>query len=168
MQDRTKELMALIGDKDLIFEFFAVFSRFEYALKRSGFIPKGKDSVPKDGDAKADWTTYELELRGQFAKIQDQEFLEACAYITLEAPKKQVVEDGRLGWEPANPHEFKERDVLILLRRVRNNLFHGGKYPSGPVPDQARNNNAIRSCLVVLDACLGLSPNVAAAFNEMV
>lgn len=43
-----------------------------------------------------------------------------------------------------------EQYVIELLKTVRNNLFHGGKYPDGPVEEIARNREILRASLVVL------------------
>ncbi len=163
MTTRVEDFVdAMVADKELIFRFFAVFSRFEYALKRS-------KTRLKDGDATADWDAYGGELRGRFASVPAQTFQDACTYLKSEPPKKQVIENGVLKWK--NTYEgnvrFTENDVLILVRRVRNNLFHGGKYPSGPVvDDMERNNKLVRCALTVLETCLELSPEVAHMFWE--
>ena len=44
-------ILALVEDKDLIFRFVAVFSRFEYALKRMEFLKK-------EEQAEVDWDAY--------------------------------------------------------------------------------------------------------------
>jgi len=162
-KDPEEVILALVEDKDLIFRFFAVFSRFEYALKRHGFLKKKEQ-------AEADWDSYANQLRGRFTTVKAPVFKTACDYLTSEPPKKQVVHANSLGWKAAvrANNESIESYLLRLVRMVRNNLFHGGKYPYpvGPMSDPGRNRRLIRSALAVLEECLRLSPNVRQAFEE--
>jgi hypothetical protein len=162
-KDPEEVILALVEDKDLIFRFFAVFSRFEYALKRRGFLKKQEQ-------AEADWDSYANQLRGQFATVKAPVFKTAWGYLTSEPPKKQIVNWNSLGWKATvrGNSESIESYLLRLVRTVRNNLFHGGKYPYpvGPMSDAGRDRRLIESALVVLEECLRLSPNVRQAFEE--
>jgi hypothetical protein len=62
-KDPEEVVLALVEDKDLVFRFFAFFSRFEYALKRGEFLKKQEE-------AEADWDAYANQLRGQFATVE--------------------------------------------------------------------------------------------------
>jgi hypothetical protein len=156
-------IFSIAEDKDLVFRFFAVFSRFEYALKRSKFLK------PKDR-AEADWDAYADDLRGRFTTVVVPAFKEACAYLIKKPPRTQIVLRDGLGWKKTvrRDTEVEERYVLRLVRTVRNNLFHGGKYPYpiGPVLDAARDRHLLECCLAVLEECLKLSPDVRRAFEE--
>lgn len=156
----------LVADKELVFQFFAVFSRFEYALKRSGYWRKRS---AKNDAVETDWDAYANGLRGKFATVGVQAFQDARAFLERKPPKSQVAVDRIIDSKETvrGPGEFDERYTLRIVTTMRNNLFHGGKYPSGPVTDVARNRELIESCLVVLEVCLGLSPGVAEAFNEV-
>lgn len=57
--------------------------------------------------------------------------------------------------------------MLRLVRVVRNNLFHGGKYQSGPFDEIARNENLLEAAITVLSHCLALSDPVREAFEEV-
>ena len=85
-------------------------------------------------------------------------------------PKTQIVSGNDLGWRetPIGQGEHHESYVLRLVRTVRNNLFHGGKYPYplGPVEDVARNERLLRSAVVILRQCLKLSKTVRNNFEE--
>ena len=65
--------------------------------------------------------------------------------------------------------EHREGYVLRLVRVVRNNLFHGGKYPIPiePLEDMARNEVLLNPSIVVLRNCLSISDPVRAAFEEV-
>jgi hypothetical protein len=45
-------------------------------------------------------------------------------------------------------------DVILSVRTVRNNVFHGGKCPDGMITDPLRDEQLIRDCLGVLSALL--------------
>ena len=85
----------LVEDRELGFRFFAVFSRFEYALKRHNFLKKGRS-----GEAIPDWYQFETQLRGHFIGVKDERFTIACEYLKQEPPKKQIVKQGRLSRAP--------------------------------------------------------------------
>jgi hypothetical protein len=157
----------IADDPDLVFRYFAVFSRFEYALKRSGFL------TATNGAAQAHWDRYADSLKGRFASVRDPQFQQAIASLQQKPPRKQVVDQstGDLDWADSiqDRSESDEKFLLRLARVIRNNLFHGGKFPipTGPVGDDARNREMIKAGIVVLTECLSLSPNVKQAFDEL-
>jgi len=139
-------------DKDLVLEFLCAFSRFEYGLKRAGFARGNASRV------KADWDCFGKTLR-TLSTEQCAPVLRSCAYILQEPPKKQVLRDGHLAWSAAADTSVSDIErVLIYVRRVRNNLFHGGKFPvpDGPVEEVARNTKLLQDALAVLIAVLDL------------
>lgn len=162
MGEPHKVIDALGIDRDLVLRFLGVFSRFEFALKRSGFLRNSKR-------AEADWNTYADSLRGKFKSVDDSKFTDAVVFIISTPPCRQVVSGSGIDWEgtPPGDGEHREKYVLRLVRVVRNNLFHGGKYPVGPVEDVGRNSELIEASLDVLAQCLQLSPDVRAAFDEV-
>jgi hypothetical protein len=154
---------ALAVDRERVLDFFAYFSRFEYSLKRSGFLRPGAKAEP-------DWDAFANSLRGRFAGVQDADFRDAVAFLRREPPKTQVVSGNDLGWTETIPGngEQDESYVLRLVRTVRNNLFHGGKYPypAGPMVEVARNRRLLEAAITVLGQCLELSTAVRGAFEE--
>lgn len=156
-------VLSLVDDKDLVFSFFAVFSRFEYALKRGEFLANKEV-------AEADWNAYAKALRGRFETVSAAGFQDAIAFLRQAPPQKQVVENGELTWRDSahGNGEALEAYVLRLVCTVRNNLFHGGKfpYPVATVPDVGRNRRLLESALTVLEGCLSLSPAVREKFEE--
>src|SRR5215472_12270251 len=74
-------------DGDIVLQFFVTFSRFEYALKRAGFV-KGD----RNGNALPDWCRFASErLNARLVSITDTEFTEASLYLLHEPPGKQIL-----------------------------------------------------------------------------
>jgi len=55
--------------------------------------------------------------------------------------------------------------VLQYVRRVRNNLFHGGKF-NGRWFEPERSAELLIHCLTILNACLEVSPEVGEAYRQ--
>lgn len=151
-------------DRDLIVDLVLEFSRFEYSLKRSGLLVKGRD------DAKPDWDSFAVRIRDQLSRTEAS-VAPAIQLLISRRPKKQVVTpSGVLAWRETTraPGEALESYVLRLVRLVRNNLFHGGKfpYPDGPIQDQARDEALLRAGLNVLHYCRNLVPALESFFQE--
>lgn len=152
---RTTALAAIIEQfhipKELTVEFLGTFARFEYALKRSGYV-KGNEKR-----ADADWDRFALELAALKPEVLAP--IVACGpYLLSHPPKKQVLENSRLVWKDrgASGGSMIE-EMLLSIRTVRNNVFHGGKFPDGPVAEPLRDERLIRDCLAVLNALLSTS-----------
>jgi hypothetical protein len=77
---------------------------------------------------------------------------------------KQIARDGRLEWSDAPPDGTPTVVLFQYIRRVRNNLFHGGKF-NGRWFDPERSERLIGSSLVVLDACLDASPELREVYE---
>jgi len=162
-------IQSLTGDdSELVLQFFVTFSRFEYALKRAGF-------VRSDGynNASADWQRFARKKGNALLDdIPDMEFTDAKSFLLREPPQKQVVTatDRSLRWQ-ANTKRREEGDAEYLLRLVkdvRNNLFHGGKYPYEAVSGQAlRNSTLLQACLAILEKCLSLDADVKHFFEDL-
>jgi hypothetical protein len=142
-------------DQSLVLDFLWNFSVFECALKREGFLVQDRY-----GGAKPDWDKFGAKLAGSFERVSLAGFTEAVEEIRRLSPKRQVVNGGRLGWESINQRigDSEEEYVLRLLRTVRNNLFHGGKYPDGPVEEVARDRALLQASLVILQGLFVMQP----------
>ena len=169
---------ALGIDPKLVVDFFASFSRFEYALKRSGHLkrPQPQSAAaerPPSGarssrNAEPDWDDFANSVSGKFAGVTEQSFRDAVDFFLRKPPERKIVVDDELQFEAIRrgQGESEEQYVLRLVRCVRNNLFHGGKFPTGPVEEVARNSKLLNACLAVLESCLELSPNLKQTFCE--
>lgn len=150
---------------DLITRFFLVFSRFEYALKRAGYVRSNED-----GYAEADWAAFGRSVRRLYNRDRSPALSEATEYLLSNPPKRQAVGAARtLVWEDLERRE-EQTDIgwlLVIVRTVRNNLFHGGKYPMpyGYLQEPARDATLLKHTLTVLEACLGWERNVRNHFT---
>lgn len=125
--------------KDLACEFFAVFSRFEFALKEGGYV-KG------EGRASPDWQRFTrdvvLEADGPVAV--------SLGYLIAYPPQIQTPD---LKWKALALQGKTDRaKALESIQRVRNNLFHGGKHP--PMSTPGRDAELVTASLAVLYAVL--------------
>jgi len=140
----------------LAIELFKKFARMEYALKAAGFHNG-------EGRAEPNWDKFACTIQGQLE--HDSVIAEAVKYMKEQPPKKQVVRDGLLEWEVAKPSASETHELLLCVRRVRNNLFHGGKF-NGHWFAPERSETLLRNSLSILDACLRLSSELNEAFHS--
>jgi hypothetical protein len=140
-------------------DMFRTFARFEYALKAAGFHEG-------DGAAKADWRAFAESVSGLFDNPADPRLKEAVEYVLRHPPKKQIIEEGALVWGEVAPDTDLQADlVLQYVRRVRNNLFHGGKF-NGQWFEPERSELLLRHCLTILHACRNASAGVGQAYDN--
>jgi len=129
INEMTKPILQNISDSNLsdVVEFFLIFSRFEYALKQAGFL--------KNDRAKPDWNSFSDEINDYLPsrKNKNDEFRKAIDYLNRYPPRIQIVKEsnGRnlLDWKSCKPQGNETRVLTEYIRRIRNNLFHGGKFP---------------------------------------
>jgi hypothetical protein len=152
-------------DRDLVFQFFWRFSVFECALKREGFL---RPARPSRDAAEPDWDGFARAIAGRFQEVRVSGFQEAAAALAADPPQRQVVRENRLAWAKVEqgPGESYEAFMLRILKTARNNLFHGGKYPDGPIDEIARNRAILRGALTILDGCYELHPGIARRASE--
>ena len=159
----SKELFKNLKiNKDLVVEFFIYFSRLEYALKKAGYI---------GGDSRkilVDWDKFANDIEKTFDAKKNKELEEAVNYLLSYAPRKQILEGGQLSWKDnqKNNGESEIKYLLRLLRTVRNNLFHGSKFPELFTHERERDEKLLRSSLVILNAFLELKQDLKRNFFE--
>lgn len=138
---------------------FKEFSRFEYALKATTFHSG-------NGDAKPDWRRFALSVEEVLARPTNEPLRGAVEYILSHPPKKQVIRNGFLDWEDSAPSTDSQADrIRLYVRRVRNNLFHGGKF-NGRWLAPERSEALLRHSLVILKACRAASHEIAQAYQR--
>lgn len=141
--------------------FFVIFTRFEFALKDRGILRNDRDEM----DAVPGWERLRKSI--DMPKDSDSELSASISYLTADetSPKKQVVRDRKPIYEKAELRgENKFQQAIDATKRVRDNLFHGGKSSS---PDQERNEQLISHALVVIKAILNARPDVMESFMDL-
>jgi len=140
----------------IAFRFFKQFSRMEYALKAAGKLKR------PDGPAEVDWLGFGDEIDAAFqAKVADDKDLkEARDFVLGDPPKKQMVQDRSLYWKETIPDSKTETSLLLqYVCRMRNNLFHGGKFGLDWV-DPDRSEALLFHGLMILNACIDIDLTV--------
>jgi hypothetical protein len=119
------------------YDLFAVFSRFEYALKKGGFR---RENYPD-----AAWPTFAERLPDPFfQKMRDA----GEARIYFEAPPDHLVAtaDGDVAWSGAPSTPDDAASLFQSIKTARNNLFHGDKKH-----DNDRDTQLMKAALFVLN-----------------
>lgn len=160
MKDSGAAIDALIPKdlQPLVFWFLVTFSRFEYAIKRAGYI------TPR---AEPDWDRFARVHRNDFADDKTRAVKAACEYFERCPPRKQVRHGTVLSWSAPSfrGKQAQLQWLLLMVRRVRNNLFHGGKYPVAHDPDPERDPALLNHALIILHAALRLDDSVFSHFK---
>jgi len=131
------------GLRELAFDFFYWFSRFEFALKENGYLV----SIMVGARAQPNWDRFVVEHQDHYAPSQV-----ACALIAANPLRQIVDDDGGLtfGEVPFAVDATEFRRVIGLAKTVRNNLFHGGKHGSGDWDDSDRMTELLKVTTTVL------------------
>jgi hypothetical protein len=157
-------------NRDLLLEFFLVFARFEFALKNSGYARPRHRNGETAPSAEPDWERFASSIHNLFTRTRTDDLVQACEYMLINPPLRQVLLNGKLGWDTSGPDQSltETERLLALVRRVRNNLFHGGKFSNEVFESTERHERLLRSSLLILEECLRISPNVQVVFNTAV
>jgi len=138
--------MALNANEKLVFEFFEKIARFECAMKFGRFCRKGSNGI-----AEPDWKGLIKEAGPKLSKFDSADVAKAMEYLTTCPPKVQVYDDGRASFQAqALDGADKGSQSLAAAKRVRNNLFHGGKH-TGHKDEEERNDELLRHAALVID-----------------
>ena len=134
----------------LAVELFERFGRFEYALKRSQFL-----NGPVGGDARADWDGFANRLGANFFDFHFANTDQNADRAELFAvpPRKGIVVQVQVAGEWTRQFGWRDMpipenavELMLAVRRVRNNLFHGDKAN----PDYSRNPQLVRAANLIL------------------
>lgn len=128
MRDELEAVVGALPKRDIVNHFLSLFSRFEYALKENGFSRGGEDGVS------AHWGDFANALEN-LRDAPPEALRRAIEYFDAQPPQLQILRNGVLDWRDTQLVNKNNDELLILVRRVRNNLFHGGKMPFDPMRD---------------------------------
>jgi len=141
--------------------FMAAFSRFEFALKASGFVRAGRNE-----SAEPDWAAFSAAVSPDFDALAASPRFpcrEELDGLLKAPPRVQRYGAAGLRWEEAGLGTGPMVERLgIAIRRVRNNLFHGGK---DLVVSRPRDLVLIRQASRTLAVLTGLNTSVKNAFH---
>jgi hypothetical protein len=115
------------ADRRLAWHFFVFFSRFEYALKRHRAY-----LMPGTGNAEPNWDGFGANHNGRFDPRATPALQSAVDYFLSNPPRKQLRVNGAMSW--SEPQAYDGHGpllvwLLLAIRLVRNNLFHGANSP---------------------------------------
>lgn len=138
-------------------KFIATFLRFEFALKEEGL-------GAKESKASVEWGRVAAKLGPEFYESVCKSG--AAETIIRHPPKKQVCRDHRPDWERQDPPKDTQQ-LLEAVRRVRNNLLHGGKSgdPEFDPSDLSRSQTLISEAQWVVEQALFQMAGVRSYFE---
>lgn len=159
MRNNDEPFRHLHMPPDLACEFLAVFSRMEYALKATPLFVAGDEN-----SAVALWDRFANSIDAALDSIprEDKPFWEAMDFLLNQPPRKQVLLGGALAFKDQiiDSNQRRAQQALLMVRTIRNNLFHGGKhYPDGE-QEAGRNERLVRSALIILERSSTLHSDV--------
>jgi hypothetical protein len=156
----VRRAIGQLHGRDAVIEFSVAFSRFEYALTEAGYVAGDCHRV------QADWDTFACESDQRFDPDATPSLKQAVTYLLTYPPRKQIYVDGHTEWSIAAPPQTDPllKRLLVLVRRVRNNLFHGDKLNDLLERYSERNLELIRSSVTVRYFCVDLNDRVQANF----
>jgi len=144
---------------ELAFTFFKLFAQYEYALKAMQYTRVGAG-----GQAEPDWDRFSKEVGNQVLESPSEDLASALEYLFDQPPKKQVLNNGVLSWQVVPNTERSPQILFSHIRRVRNNLYHGGKF-NGHWFDPDRSEELISKALLVLQPLEVINNDIAEAIR---
>ncbi len=136
--------------KNISFEFFYWFSRFEFALKENNFL-KYKSVGEK---AEPNWEEFKEKFKNKYTAS-----VEANRLIQLHPKRQFVTQASEPEWKPVGTDHCNNDlcKVITMLNTIRNNLFHGGKHGDIDVDSKERNIELLTIGIVILNQLAKLS-----------
>ncbi len=142
----------------LAFRFFKLFAQCEYALKTMGYGRAGNADA-----AEPEWDRFANEVGTLLLQAENPDIVAARTYLFDNPPKRQVWVNGNVAWAVVPNVERSAQILVAHIRRVRNNLYHGGKF-HGQWIDPDRSSELISKSLLLLEHLV----NADAGLNEAI
>jgi len=142
----------------IAFDFFKLFAQYEFALKAMNYFRPAREL------AEPDWDRFSNEIGVLIMTDNDPEVSEARNYLLVNPPKKQIIKDGAVAWGEVPNQDKSPQALYSHIRRVRNNLYHGGKF-NGVWFDPDRSEALINHSLVILRALKSKRQDLANAIE---
>ena len=146
-------------DQELALQFFLVFAWLENLLKYMEYWEYR-------GYVKIKWMNFGREMDEYFDPNRTQELKTAYQFLIDEAPRREEPDGDDIVWNGIEERENATdlEKVLYLVNTVRNNLFHGGKFPRF----RERDAKLLKACLVILKECIELHPELKEYYRVQV
>ncbi len=147
---------------ELACEFIAMFSRMEYALKSTHYaVGNAKKVEPA-------WDIFANHIDQDFLALTHPDTVDARNYLLSHPPRKQVLQGKKLAFvdQVIDHNQATTQQVLLMVRTIRNNLFHGGKYSPQGEQEVGRNQLLVGHGLHILRACSKLDADVKISFEH--
>ena len=134
----------------------------EYALKSTKF------AVGDDKKIDPAWDCFANHIHEAFEKIAEPDFVAARSYLLSHPPRKQTYAGHKITFvdQTIDIKQKRSQQLLLMVRTVRNNLFHGGKYFPDGEQEEGRNNLLVKHALTVLLATSKLDHEVRSSFEH--
>lgn len=147
---------------ELAIQFMAVFSRTEYALKVTTY------AVGNESKVEANWDRFANTVNDALLAIADADVIAAREFLLANPPRKQVLSNSKVDFKDQviDTAQRPTQQVLLVVRTIRNNLFHGGKYLPNGEQEPGRNKELVTHALRVLVACSTLDEDVHFSFEH--
>lgn len=133
LAERNRQRISQAG-----YDLFAVFSRFEYAMKKGGFR--------RERSAEAAWHAFANTLPQDFFDRM-QNTSEAQIYLDASPKKLEPDEAGGVRWAERGVPPTNALELFDRINTARNNLFHGDK-----AHDNQRDTDLMLAALFILQA----------------
>ena len=138
-----------------------MFSRLEYCLKVTSFRQRG------DGEAKADWNAFIGAAEARFNPEESPELAKAYEYLTGNPPRSLEVKNGNVFWADYIKRGTTRADEAVwIVKQIRNNLFHGGKFAHDPGSSPERENKLLMCATILLSHLISVVPEVEDAYQQ--
>jgi hypothetical protein len=143
----------------LAFRFFKLFAQYEYALKAMGYGSAGHNR-----QAEVDWDRFSNEIGVAVMVIEAAPIVEARQYILENPPRRQIWVNNTVQWEGVANNDRSPQMLFSHIRRIRNNLYHGGKF-NGRWIDPDRSEQLIGNALLLLESLVPLNEDLSQALH---
>ncbi len=162
----------MCSDLEIGKSFFHLFGMFEYALKANGYCVSS--STSNCFVRGADWDNFFLENHLLLDIEQYDNFLikDDMKYVLENPPKQQFLDsESKLVWmDKVYPSRGRNsipdfKKIHLYIRRVRNNLFHGGKFRGHYFESPERSRTLINCCTNILKHVVDSHEGLKSAFE---
>ncbi len=140
-----------------VVEFFVKFSRFEYALKKNGYYIANNKGIIKE--------TNFNKFTKQYKNIDlPKELKDFLTYLDKEPVGKLKTSGDYLRIKENSKSDLVR--LVSYLRRIRNNLFHGVKYPNlGKYENDGRGEHLINLGIKTIDFLVTINDEIKITYK---